>query len=814
MTAPKEQELLAENAELRLRLEEAQETLDAIRSGSVDALVVGDDVYTLDRAHATSNKLRSDVLAQMEDAVIGMDREDRIIYMNPAAERQYGMTASQALGNERNVLYQEIWLSTADQVEATESLHKNGAYRARTMQLKHNGQEVHVESAVTALRDHLGEVNGRLEVIRDVSERHRAEAEIRHAQLTITQRERQFSTLVENSPDIFARLDRQYRHIYVSPVIERYGGQPSCHYLGKTCESLGMPPELCERWNAAVEEVFQTRSDRSISFKFTTPANDERFLEARLIPEFAEDGSVESVLAIATDFTDRERMDAALRESQARLRLTIEAARIGDWDLDLRTGEARHSARHDQCFGYAEPRADWSFEVFMAHVHPDDREFVERLFHQAVATNGEWHFECRVIWPNGSVHWIDAHGSIHQEGGQPARMLGIVADATSRKLAERALLDADRRKDEFLATLAHELRNPLAPIRNALEIMRLSKEPQAQEKARHMIERQVWQMVHLVDDLMDVSRITQGKVELRRERIDIAVAIQNAIDTSRPLIDARHHTLEARLPAPQTVFVYADVTRLIQIVSNLLNNAAKYTPEGGRIVLSAQEKDRQAVITIQDTGTGIPAEMLPRVFDMFTQVDRALERSQGGLGIGLALVRKLVEMHGGSVQAKSPGLGGGSTFEVQLPALASASTPESRPSEDRDSPQAGHAQIGPNVLVVDDNVDSAESLATMLALMGCQTQMAHDGMEAVKVAQSFLPDVVMLDIGLPLLTGHEVARHIRAQPWGQTMLLVALTGWGQEEDRRKSQDAGFNHHMVKPVDLETLDKLLAQRKLH
>ncbi|CAH0348283.1 PAS domain S-box protein [Aquabacterium sp. CECT 9606] len=806
------QKLLAENAELRLRLEEAEETLDAIRSGSVDALVVGEDIYTLDRAHASSNKLRSDVLAQMEDAVVGLDRDERIIYLNPAAERQYGLTASQALGNERGLLYQEIWLSQADQVQAMDSLQQAGAYRARTIQLKHNGQEVHVESAVSVLRDNEGQITGRLEVIRDVSDRHRAEAEIRSAQLKLAQRERQFSTLVENSPDIFARLDRQFRHLYVSPVIERYAGVPASHYLGKTHLELGLPLELSASLNAALEAVFTTGQGSSFSFKFTTPANDVRFLESRLIPEFAEDGSVESVLSIATDRTERERMDSALRESQARLQLTIEAAKIGDWDLDLKTGEARHSARHDQCFGYPQPRADWSYDVFMSHVHPDDRELVERLFKEAVATNGEWHFECRVIWPDGSLHWIEAHGSTYKEGGLATRMLGIVADATDRKLAERALLDADQRKDEFLATLAHELRNPLAPIRNALEIMRLSKEAQAQEKARNMIERQLWQMVHLVDDLMDVSRITQGKLELRRERLDIAMAVQNAIDTSRPLIEARRHALDVRLPPSQTVFVYADVTRLIQIVANLLNNAAKYTPEGGRITLTAIEQDRQAVITIQDTGTGIPGEMLPRVFDMFTQVDRALERSQGGLGIGLALVKKLVEMHGGSVLASSPGLGGGSSFEVRLPALASSPLPDARLATEV-SP-APPPRTGPHVLVVDDNLDSAESLATMLGLMGCQTHTAHDGIEAVKAAQALQPDVVLLDIGLPLLTGHEVARRIRAQPWGQMMTLIALTGWGQEEDRRKSRDAGFNHHMVKPVDLNTLEELLAARKLH
>ncbi|RZI86135.1 MAG: PAS domain S-box protein [Rubrivivax sp.] len=806
------QPLHDEIAELRTRLAEAEETLDAIRTGSVDALVVGEDVYTLDRAHATSNKMRSDVLAQMEDAVVGVDIEDHVIYLNPSAEQQYGLSGSEALGKERGVLYQEIWLSPVDQAAAMASLEQTGAYRASTIQLKRNGQEIHVESAVSLLKDSHGQVTGRLSVIRDVSERHRAEAEIRSANLKVAQRERQFSTLMETSPDIFARIDRQLRYLYVSPVIERYSGLPAAQYPGKTHAEMGLPPDLSQSWDTALTEVFATARQSSLSFKLTTPADDERLLEARLIPELAEDGSVESVLAITTDITERARMDAAFRESQARLQLTLDSAKIGDWALDLRTGQAQHSLRHDQCFGYKEPIAEWSFEIFMAHVHPDDRAMVERLFKQSVSAVSDWHFECRVIWPDGSVHWIEAHGCVFKEDERPTRMLGIVSESTARKVAEQALMEADRRKDEFLATLAHELRNPLAPIRNALEIMRLSKEAGTQEKARLMIERQMWQMVHLVDDLLDVSRITQGKVELRRERIDIATAIQNAIDTSRPLIDARHHELTVHLPPPSTVFVFADITRLIQIVANLLNNAAKYTPEGGRITLVAQEVEREAVVSIQDTGIGIPVEMLPRVFDMFTQVDRALDRAQGGLGIGLALVKKLVEMHGGTVSANSPGHGGGSRFELRLPALASAQVSEAPLREEVHAKPT--VQNGPNVLVVDDNLDSAESLTTLLSLMGCRTHVAHDGVEAVKAAQAFLPDLVMLDIGLPLLTGHEVARRIREQPWGQLMTLVALTGWGQAEDREKSRDAGFNHHLVKPVDVGALNELLNQRKLH
>jgi CheY-like chemotaxis protein/nitrogen-specific signal transduction histidine kinase len=386
-------------------------------------------------------------------------------------------------------------------------------------------------------------------------------------------------------------------------------------------------------------------------------------------------------------------------------------------------------------------------------------------------------------------------------------MRGTIVDITQRKSVEEALRSADRSKDEFLATLAHELRNPLAPIRHALEIMRLTGDPQTLESARHMIERQLKQMIHLVDDLLDISRITQGKIELRPDRIDLLTVLQNAVETSRPLIEKRRHELTLRLPPAGSLTVRADATRLVQVVANLLNNAAKYTPEGGSIVLGAWRDAGHAVIMVEDSGLGIPATMLPRVFDMFAQVDRSLERTQGGLGIGLALVKKLVEMHGGSVRVESEGEHRGSRFIVRLPTIAGVSAD----AQQRQRPGELLPHEGARVLIVDDNVDSASSLATMFELLGCRTFVAHDGLAAVREAEHFAPDMAVLDIGLPGISGHEAARRIRRLPGGRAMLLVAVSGWGQEADRARSLEAGFDHHLVKPVDIDVLQALLPQR---
>ncbi|MGH8494791.1 MAG: hybrid sensor histidine kinase/response regulator [Gammaproteobacteria bacterium] len=369
--------------------------------------------------------------------------------------------------------------------------------------------------------------------------------------------------------------------------------------------------------------------------------------------------------------------------------------------------------------------------------------------------------------------------------------------------SEERLREQDRRKDEYLATLAHELRNPLAPIRSGLEVLKLRPGGEAADKAWDMIERQLGQMVRLVDDLLDVSRISRGKVDLRKERIDVASMVNQAVEAIAPLCKNLGHDLTVTLP-PEAVYLYADPTRLTQVLINLLDNACKFTEGQGHIRLIVERDGRQLVIRVIDTGIGLPADQLPGIFEMFTQVEKPLEREHGGLGIGLTLAKRMLELHDGTIEARSAGVGQGSEFVVRLPALdESTELPSPQPSA------AGQtATIPRRILVVDDNRDAADSLAMLLTLTGHEVHTAHEGLEAVEAAAKLRPDLVLLDIGLPKLNGYEAARRIREQPWGKGMVLVALTGWSQEKDRQKSREAGFDDHFVKPLDHAAFMKML------
>jgi PAS domain S-box-containing protein len=398
--------------------------------------------------------------------------------------------------------------------------------------------------------------------------------------------------------------------------------------------------------------------------------------------------------------------------------------------------------------------------------------------------------------------------------GLPATCVLAFQDVSHLKQVEAEQREAHRRKDEFLATLAHELRNPLAPIRNALALLRIAgDEPQRRDEARALMERQMRQMVRLIEDLLDISRITRGKIELRREQVLLAEVVRSAVESSRPLIDAARHSLTVTLP-PAPVLLDADPTRLAQALINLLNNAAKYTEPGGAIGLTATVAEggdgdprSRVEIRVRDTGIGIPRELLPRVFEMFTQVDRSLARSQGGLGIGLSLVKGLVELHGGTVEAHSEGLGKGSMFMIRLPLPA-----QQPPVTAALVTATGNGSSGrQRVLVVDDNTDAAESLALLLNILGYEARAAHDGSAALEEARRFRPEAVLLDIGMPGMDGYELARRMRRLPDMSGALLVAMTGWGQDDDRRRSREAGIDYHLVKPVDVAALQPLLAER---
>ena len=527
-------------------------------------------------------------------------------------------------------------------------------------------------------------------------------------------------------------------------------------------------------------------------------------------PILGPDGNTALVGGMAIDITDRLRAERVLAESEERFRQLAENVNEVFWMTDPQTTQLLYiSPAYERVWGrscqslYENPRS------FMDAVHPEDQERVRTAVLENQSRGEQTDKEYRVVRPDGSIRWVrDRAFPVKDAAGRFYRLVGIIDDFTERKHAEEALQEADRRKDEFLAILAHELRNPLAPLLHGLQIMRLEADDRAAvEQARAMMERQLEHFVRLVDELLDLSRISRGKVELHKERVELATVVNSALETCDPLVRQSGHELTVTLP-DEPVYVDADKTRLAQALCNLLTNAAKYSERGGHIRLTAGWQDGEAVLSVKDTGVGIPPHMLPRVFEMFTQVDRSLEKAKGGLGIGLAIVKRLVEMHGGTVEARSEGQGLGSEFLIRLPVVLSLVQEQEQGGGG--DPQQARPMGRLRVLVVDDNVDVADSLARLLRLMGSEVRTAHDGLEGVEAAAAYRPDLILLDIGMPRLNGYDACRRIREQPWGKGIRIVAVTGWGQDEDKRHSQEAGFDRHLVKPVRPVVLEKLLAE----
>jgi PAS domain S-box-containing protein len=508
---------------------------------------------------------------------------------------------------------------------------------------------------------------------------------------------------------------------------------------------------------------------------------------------------------LVEDISERAATTRALIASEARLRAAQAAARIGIYEYRPATGEVIIDEEL-QSLWKAMPDSR-QFSRLLGLIHPEDQSYLQALFDQALGGDPEVFFgEVRVAENEGDERWLAVTGQAAIEDGCPTRVIGTVQDVTERKRTMAALREADRRKDEFLATLAHELRNPLAPIRNAIQLLKLRGFDAATvTSARDLIDRQLTQMTRLIDDLLDVSRISRGRIDIRREPVELQLALGLALDGARPLIDLNDHRLAVKL-ADETLQVSGDLVRLSQIFTNLLNNAAKYTPAGGDIELILERQGQEAEVIVRDNGIGIPAGMAAAIFDMFVQVDTSFERSHGGLGIGLTLAQQLTLLHGGRIEARSAGVGHGSEFCVRPPLL---------PAE-MASATASHEETGPahpgdrKVLIVDDNVDAAISLSLLLQTLGFSTRVAHDGREALATAPEFKPEVVVLDIGMPGLSGYDVARELRSRPGGSALRLVALTGWGHEEDKRMAREAGFDHHLTKPV---SIDELLARLEI-
>ena len=508
----------------------------------------------------------------------------------------------------------------------------------------------------------------------------------------------------------------------------------------------------------------------------------------------------------AADALEAHRHLSASRRSERIYRAIGDSLDFGVWTTD-RAGRCTYiSDSFLRLIGAT--FADLEGGDWLRFVHPDDVQAMADDWSACMREGRQWDREFRVRGADGKWYSILARAvPMRDEQGEICGWAGINLDIGRLKQVENELRELDQRKNEFLATLAHELRNPLAPLRNGLEVLRIAADnkPMA-DKARSMMERQLHQMVRLVDDLLDVSRVSRGKIELRRDNVELAAVLRNAIETSQPLMAERGHRLATRLPGDKIV-VYADMTRLSQVFWNLLNNAAKYTEPGGHIDLAVEMGDGTVAVTVRDDGIGIPQEMLSRVFDIFTQVDRSLEKSQGGLGIGLSIARRLVEMHGGRIEVQSGGHGKGSAFTVTLPAGVV-------PGEAR-IPAGSAARAGVTamachkILIADDNTDSATTLSIMLEMLGNEVRVACDGEQAVEMAKEFQPDAVLMDIGMPRMNGYDACARLRGMPETNRAFMVALTGWGQQEDKDRSRAAGFDHHLVKPVEPAMLASLIA-----
>jgi PAS domain S-box-containing protein len=551
-----------------------------------------------------------------------------------------------------------------------------------------------------------------------------------------------------------------------------------------------------------VERAFQRQRDFHVEFRVPHPARGQIWLWEIGHTEFDANGRPTRMAGITLDISERKQSEEVLRRSERLYRGIGESIQYGIWVCDA-SGRLIYvsqafldltglTAEHSASFGWADA------------LHPDDAAATLAAWQATVAAGTKWEREHRVRGRDGRWHPILARGvPIRDDDGKILCWAGINLDIMRLKEAEAALKESDRRKDEFLAVLAHELRNPLAPLVMALQLARDARDnPDLFERLHATMERQARQMVRLIDDLLDVSRISRGKIELRREPVLLSDVVDAAVETSQPLIQAARHRLEIVMP-PEPVTVYVDHLRMAQVLANLLNNAAKYSEASGTIRLVAAIDAGVLRMSVRDSGVGIPPEMIGRVFDLFAQSDRSVGRAHGGLGIGLTLARSLVELHGGRIEARSEGPGKGSEFVVTLPLVA---PPEARAAE---RPAARHeAASGRRVLVADDNQDAAATLALALQSLGHIVETASDGLEAIELAQRFKPSVMFLDLGMPGLTGFDVARRVRAGSWAEVPALIAVTGWGQADDKQRSREAGFDMHLVKPIDLATLETVL------
>ena len=795
-----------------------------------------------------AERLRT-TLASIGDGVITTDADGNITNMNVVAESLTGWTNEDAVGQELNRVFRIVNEDTREEVEnpARKALREGVIIGLgnHTVLVSKDGTERPIDDSAAPIRTESGDVTGCVLVFRDVSERRQeAAATAERGRLVALRTDvsgalgsgESLESVLQSVCEAFVHhLDMAFARIWVLNVNEEilelkasggiYTHLDGAHGRVKVGQlkigriAASREPHLT---NSVVDDPNVSDREWARREGMTGFAGYPLMVADRVIgvaAMFSRKPISEAVLtdlaplcgAIAS-FVDRRMADRVLSESEARKSAMFENALDSIISIDHQGRIIEINAAAEQTFGYSREEV-LGRELAELIIPPEYRGQHREGLKKFIAT-GEGpilnkRLELSALRSNGNEFPVELTVTRIAVEGAP-QFTAYLRDITERKALEKMqaeatnelrqlaadLSEANRRKTEFLAMLAHELRNPLAPIRNALEVIRARGSDRTElQSVSDMMDRQVGQLVRLVDDLLDVSRITRGTIELRREQVDLSKVVQHAVEVARPSCESGGVELSTTLP-PEPIYLDGDPARLTQVVGNLLSNSCKFTNKGGRIDLTVEADPENAIIRVKDTGIGIARSQLPYVFEMFVQVDTSLERSTSGLGIGLSLVKNLVELHGGSVEALSDGPGNGSEFVVRLPRLPLPVSDE--PAAKPDGIQ--RARSPRRMLVVDDNVDSAESLAMLMKIVGHNVHTAHDGLEAISAAAEFKPEVVLLDIGLPKLNGYEVARRIRELPDGQEVTLIALTGWGQEEDRRRSREAGFNAHLVKPVD--------------
>lgn len=747
-------------------------------------------------------------LSSIGDAVITTDAAGHVTFLNPVAEVLTGWTLAEAAGVALEQVFRIINESSRLTVEspAARAL-RDGVVVGlanHTLLIAKDGTERPIDDSAAPIRAPDGEVAGVVLVFRDITERRRQERQI---QDTLKYCECIISTLREP----FLVLDK---HLRVKSACSRF--YETFHDTPKETENrfiydLGNRqwdiPRLRELLEAVLKDN-QPVDGFEIDHVFPIIGRKIMLLNARRFD--TEDCRDSLILLAIEDVTERRQGEAALVASELRYRRLFEAAQDAILILDAETGEIIDANPFiEDLLGYskAEFAGKQLWEIGLFSDIEANRKALLELQEKHYIRYENLPLETKA----GRRVEVEFVSNVY-EAGETSVIQCNIRDITERSRLVRqteeqaeALAELHHRKDEFLAMLSHELRNPLSAIFNALHLLRLQKSGgPIQQRAMTTMERQLGQLTHLIDDLLEVSRVITGRIHLQLERLDLRGVVEQAIETVRPLIDGRKHALTLSLPA-DPIWIQGDPVRLEQVMVNLLTNAAKYTDTGGQIWLSVQheETEIEVMLRVRDSGVGIAPDLLPRIFDLFSQAERTLDRSQGGLGIGLALVQKLVELHGGSVAARSAGLGQGSEFTVRLPALLEA-TAVIAPVNTMKLLSTHPARI----LVVDDNVDAAEMLVLTLQMFGHEAQAVYTGPAALETALTYLPSIVLLDIGLPEMNGHEVARRLRALPQTKDVWLLAMTGYGQDSDREESLAAGCDHHLVKPVPPQELQTLL------